>query len=349
MATFAETLAAISTKIFLRTEAAVPWANVQTFLQIMQTGNINARRAGNIEQMTKTAKTVGTSEAWKWPVDMTPLQNGGSYARGGLFTFANEDTMVSGSATAALYQQPVEVPISDIDVFASASDNEVAIPFLVNKLRNAKIKLGQLIADDLTDTATGLNNITTIAELIDSTGTACGIAQGTHANWASNETDLAGERLTIRTLQKKIRDMRRSKFAKIDLVLCGSGAGQFLLDEAEGLNYPIYDVVEVFGRNPSTNEPNLYLEVSHDVIKVSGAPVIIDESLDANDPGTVYGITLADLALYAANKANFTVEGWEKVNLSAGKDAQRAQLKWDGFFALFNRATHFKFTSVKNS
>ncbi len=358
MATFAtETVGAIARKVFLKTEPSVPWANVQALLQILQTKDINTRRDSNVEQMTKTMSEVGTSEAWKWPVDMDPQTAASSYARGGSWTFNTDDTLVFGSQLPALYQIPIQVPISDLDVHAQAVDNENGIAYLVNKLRNAKIKMGQDIADHLTNppAVVGANDIRSVLQVIDdgtthvSTDTINGISTATHANWASDQTALGGNRLTIKTLARKVRDIRRQRMAKIDIIVCGAGVHQFLVDEAEALNSPMYDVVEVFGKNPETGEPRLHLEVSHDVIKVAGAPVIVDESLDTNEDGTVLGISLEDLVLYSPSKANFTVEGWEKVNLSRGEDLQRAQIKWNGFLACFNRRSHFKYTGAKTS
>jgi len=350
----ADTIGAIATKIFLNSVPARPWASERPLLQIMATENLTAGRLNSFEQITPMTNTVGVAEAWKWPVSTAAPGNGGAYDRGGTFTFAVSDTMISAQQSPYFYQQPIEVATSDLNVHAQAVGNERGIAYLVERMNDAKHKLSQILATDIVATTQGVapNKINPLFIDIDSTGSSCGISQGDYANWASAETNLATERLTIRALAKAIRDQRRNKMASCDIIVCGSAVHQYLVDEAESRNLPYFDLVETFGKD-ADGQYKLHLEVSHSTIKVEGAPVVVDNYLDlvgTTNPGdTAFVISLKDYMLFGAQKDNFAIHGWEDVRLTAAKDATRAQITWAGFLAMRNRATHIKFINCKVS
>lgn len=355
MTTAAQHIGGIAKKAWLSRQATRPWQSERPLFQLLATEDISSKRLNNFGLITPVRNTFGQAEKWKWPVSMeAPDSNGGaggtdfSYARGGAFTFDNHDRYVSGESDTFFYQVPVEVPTTDIDVHAPAAGNENAIEHLVHIMDDYKHKLSQGIATDIAATALVGNRLSPLTVEIDSTGTAAGLAQGTHANWASNETDLSSARLTLRVLAKKIRDMRRDKMAAIDVIVCGAGVHDLLVEESEAKNQPMYDVVQHFGRR-SDGSNRLNLEGSHSSIMVEGAPVIVDNFLDTAQAGTVLGMSLKDLMLYSPMADNFEVHGWEDVRLTAAKDATRAQITWSGFLATFNRATHFKYVNAATS
>lgn len=350
MAQPADTVGAIATKLFMTDEPARTWQSETPLLQIMSSLNITDERRSSFDSLVETKTQVSKAEKWKWPVEYSaPTLADASYARGGTFTFAVSDNMISGEQTPYYYHFPVEVPVTDVNVYAQAAGNEHGIAYVAQKMRSAKHRLGQLLATDLVATSQVGNKINPLLTEIDSTGTAAGISQATITSWASTENDLSSARLTINRLSKDIRDHRRSKLATDDIIVCGSAVHNFLVEEAEARNLPYFDLVETFGKDPSTGEYRLHLETSHDVIKVAGAPVIVDNFLDTVSPSTVLVMSLKDIMLVAAMADNFEVIGWEDVRLSAAKDAQRAMITWAGFVATHNRTTQMKYINAKTS
>lgn len=345
MATAAETIAAIATKVFYKRNMKRAWGAQRALFQVLATDDLMTRKKEVMDTITPVKNTHGRAEAWKWPVSMTQPANGGAFARGGAFTYTVDDRFVSGEADTRHYAQPIVIPTTDIDVRANASDNENSVNYVLNQMNDAKWRLLELIADDVLGASTGANEITTLLELVDSTGTASGISQATHANWASTEVDLANARLTLPTLAKRIRDHRRSKGATLDVVVVGSGVHNLLVQEAEAKNQPVFDIVDHFGTRADGSK-RLHLETSFSTIMVERAVILPDENLDANAPGTVLGLSLPDVFLVAAEKANFAIKGLEDVSVTAAVDQTRGLLRWSGFTGIANRRTHFKYVNA---
>lgn len=355
MTTEAQHIGGISKKAWLSRQATRPWQSARPLFQLLATEDLTDSRLTNFGMIQPVKNTFGQAEAWKWPVSMeAPDANGGaggtdfSYARGGAFTFDNDDRYVSGESSTFFYQIPVEVPTTDINVHAPAAGNENAIEHLMHMMDDSKHRLSQAVATDIAATSLVGTKLSPLTVEVDSTGTAAGLAQATHANWASDETDLSSARLLLRVIAKKIRDIRRDKLATIDVIICGSGVHDLLVEESEAKNQPRYDVVEHFGKR-SDGSNKIHLEGSHSTIQIEGAPVIVDNAMDASQAGTILGLSLRDLMLYSPMTDNFEIHGWEDVRLTAAKDATRAQITWSGFLATFNRATHFKYLNAATS
>lgn len=347
MATPAETVGAIATTVFLKKNLKRSWGSSNALFQILATEDLNPGRLENIDKITPVTNTTGKAESYKWSVSMTAPNNGGtaerSFARGGTFDFDIDDRLVPASATPKHYAEAVTVPTTDIDVHTSASDNENMVSEVVAQMDDGKFKLLEEISTDLTAAASGANTIVTLLEQIDATGTASGIAQGTHANWAANEIAVGG-RLTLQLLSKTIRDMRRSRAATLDCIIVGAGVYDLLVQEAEAKNTGWFDIVQHFGKNDKTGMMRLPLETSFDVIKVSNAIIVCDDKLDASAPTVALGLSLKDIFLYASKAANFEVKPWEDVSIPAAIDQTRALIRWSGFTGVHSRRRHVKFT-----
>lgn len=351
MPTFSDSVAAVATRIFIERNPRRTWAQTHPMLQILAAKDINAYRDEKFAQIRPLGQTADKAEAWKWPVSVSAPSNGGSYARGGTFNYALENRRIAGTANVKFYQQPVAIASSDVDVFMPARDSETGVAYLVHELNESKHRLLDLIATALVTPSPPppSNEIEPIIELVDSTGTASGINQATEASWASREVDKAGAPLTIAEIRREIRELRARKMAKVDVIFCGFGVWSLLAAEAEAKSLPMFDLAQVFGTDPKTGEPRLFLESSFSVVKIEGAPVIPDPFLDTAQPGTVLALSLDDIFIYTVGDTMFRVLGWKDVRLEAAVDQTRALILWNGFTGVFNRATHIKWINCATS
>lgn len=352
MPTETTTIGAIATKLFLRNSVSRAWAARHALFNILATNDITAAKQEKIDQIEKLTNTKGVAERWKWPVEITaPADaNGGSYSRGGtMAAFGVDDNMIFGEQRPALYTENLQVPASDLDVHASAVDNEVAVSYLANKMISKRHKLIRRISRDLVATTQVAGRVQTLLAEVGNADVVAGIDSAVETAWVSDVTNPdagANQRLGLNELGRKVEDIERSKFSKIHALIMGSGVHNFLVEEAEARNLPMYDVVQHFGTD-ANGKPRLTLETNTRSIRVNDAICIVDEDLNATQNTTVLGLNLDEIALIAAKGMNFEVEPWKKVRLETGIDAMRAQILFAGFVATFDRTKHFKKTNCK--
>ena len=332
-----QTREATANRVFLRKQKSRIWASTFPLLQILLTMNLSKQKETNFGLMTKAKETVLVAETWHWPVEVLALPNGGSYARGASYTFENKDQDVDASQQPFLYNQPIEFPASDIDLFAEATaDSTNAINIMTNKKMSAAHQLGTLIADGLAATSTAGTDITALNEAIDQAGGVNNITTANQPLWASQDFDVSGP-LSIRRMRTDIGAFNRSKRGKISLTISGEAVGNSLQDDVEARNIPMVDIVELFGKDPGSGENRLYLEQTIEAWKTAGAIHLIDPTFDANLSSTVIGIDMDRISLIAAKRNNFSIVGPENVELSDSKDAIRQLLKTAIFLAVWDR------------
>lgn len=355
---YADTVGAVASQVFLRRQASRPWAKVHPLLQIMASKSITSGRADRMGQMLTMKDQTGKAEGWKLPVSMTALTDGSSYARGDPFTFNNASNLFHAKVMKpALYQQPVAFPVSDLDVFAPASGSERGVDYLAQLMMDARTTMTDIMAADVVNVVPAATDFDPLvgdeaaftAGLIGNgltagAATASGIDSTVQTNWQSKVHNLATARLTLSRLGKDIRDGRLQVAGrKVDLIVCGFGVYDLLIQEAEAKNQAQYDLADVFGTDPDTSKPRIYLETSIRTIKVEGTPVFPDLDLDSSSPGTVLGLTLDEVFLYTVT--GFKVNGWLDASLAAAVDQNRAQIKWTGFTILGDRSAHQRWIS----
>lgn len=361
MATEATTVGAASITVFHQRGQANrrTWTAHRPLLQLLASEDISQARIDNKLRMVPIRNELGKAEAYKWYLGTTAPTGGGSYSPGATFTFNNQTPAVPATVTLAHYQQTTAFPASRIDVHAPARDNENGVALLVRLLEDARKSHFDRIARHIVQTSPAATDIETLV----GTGTISGVLGDgitigkavTYGVDSAVETghrsivhDLGNTRLTLRRLAKDIRDARRNRAATIDVIICGSSVHNDLVQEWEALGYPQYDLVTHFGTNPTTSQPRLFLEASHSVIKVEGAPVIPDTDLDVTAPGRALGLSLGEIELDAGEVNNMTVEGWEKVRITAGVDQVRAMILHDLALVVFDRSKFVVWHNIAN-
>jgi len=354
------TIGSAAITIFRDRQNRRTWVAHRPLLQLLASDQISQARIDNKLKLTPINSTVGKAQAYKWYLGTTAPTGGGSFAPGASFTFSNQFNSTFGVVNLRHYEQPVAFPSSLIDVHIPARDNENGINVLVRLLEDAKKQMFDRIARHIVQTSPAATDIDTLV----GTGTTSGVlgdgitvgAVTTYGIDSSVETshrsivhDLGGGRLTLRRLAKDIRDARRNRNATLDVVVMGSAVHDMLVQEAEALNLPYFDIVENFGKDPKTGEPHLYLETSHSVLKNEGSVLLVDTDLDVTAPNRALGLSLGEMSLDAGEVNNMTVKGWKDVALEDATDQIRAQIRLDVMNIVFDRSKFVVWTNLATS
>lgn len=339
----AETIGAMAETVFFETEPQRTWGEKLVALDILSNESLSLSRKTAFGQLDKLKNKFGRVEAIKVSIRTAAPANGGSYQRGGNFTYANNDTKVPAYYEAKLFAQPFALPTSDIDIRQPAAGNENAVAAVVEEMRDARHQLGIKLETNIFNPAPGANDFASIMQDLAATGTCGRIAQADYASWATPVIPMANKRLGLDRLAEEIQKYRIRKRGSLDLGFCGYSVWNQLLKEAEarfGRMVQVMSVSEAFGND---DEGNLILETKVDCFKVHGCIFVVSEFHDSQLPTSVFLLSMDRYLLCGVDGNDYNVSGPKDVSIEAATDQTRGLIKWAGTPVVTNRTQHLVF------
>jgi hypothetical protein len=347
----ADTIAAVSNKMFIRRELSRPWARKVPVVQLLVTEDLTPERVFNIAKMMKSVNPVNNAEAYKWGVQpaappFTEAEAGQDiyYNRTSSYNFVLPDGEKDASNTPFLAHMPMMVPASDLDVFASATENENAIPYVYSKQVSYLHLFAQKMEASFVATAQVANKVNSLFTEVKNSGVSCGIDPVDYPAWISDYVNVNG-RDTIDAIAERIRRLRRLG-KNPTVALYSPGAHDLLIREARSLGHLEINLVEAWGRKPD-GTPMLELDMAFPVFRIEGVVFIPSEAMAAHTKALI--LSMDQIALKTSGKANFKFLPWKNVELESGENQQRAMYKTNHFIANFDRSAHMLRDNVSNS